>query len=362
MTDLATELRRMIASMAANRRASLAANTDLSHLAFLGFDPSEPGTDKTVIHWFMPRQAGKTDRQLGAAALARFSDGLIDHLVNPPLFQQQVGRIKRPRTAKAHRHAIAAKCSAIEYPYNGNKTDVFVTYRGHEAVYDMAGDRPRFMSRNFLSKPEEPAKIVQDGMRLAAVWHVHPERRPKPPTILGMAKLRPYQQAVVDILNQRNPMLDALRISPHPVQWHHHYSGVPDDKTHHVDTRDPGRWLVQPGDTLTSIAHRYYGDGLLWTLIYGANKGVIGKDPGRIVPGQELTLPAYWKAKPAPSVDELTFEQAALRHAKTSVLGAMPSPDSFVITPELSAVLGHRNMGEYLAIWAAMTDAARWKK
>lgn len=290
--------------------------------------------------------------------LARYAEAAqrrYERAVNPPLFQQRFGRIKRPRTAKAHRQAIAAKCKAIEYPYNGNATDVFVTYRGHEAVYDMSLERPRFVSRNHLSKPEEPAKIVQDGMRLAAVWHVHPERRPKVPTILDMAKLRPYQQPIIDMLNARSPLWDRM-------EWFKTYDGVPESKSRIVDTRDPGRWLVQPGDTLTSIARRYYGDGLLWTLIYGANKGVIGKDPGRIVPGQELTLPAYWKAKPAPSVDELTFEQAALRHAKTSVLGAMPSPDSFVITPELSAVLGHRNMGEYLAIWAAMTDAARWKK
>jgi hypothetical protein len=224
-----------------------------------------------------------------------------------------------------------------------------VTYRGHRCIYDMSGARPIFVGRNTLGQPEEPAKIVQDGMRLAAVWHVHPERRPKVPTILDMAKLRPYQQPIIDMLNARSPLWDRM-------EWFKTYDGVPESKSRIVDTRDPGRWLVQPGDTLTSIARRYYGDGLLWTLIYGANKGVIGKDPGRIVPGQELTLPAYWKAKPAPSVDELTFADVDEGD------GRLLNPDSFVKTPELTAVLGHRNMGEYLAIWAAMTDAARWKK
>jgi hypothetical protein len=48
--------------------------------------------------------------------------------------------------------------------------------------------------------------------------------------------------------------------------------------------------IVQPGDTLSLIAARTYGDSRQWPLIYKANRGKI-KDPDVIIPGMELTFP-----------------------------------------------------------------------
>ncbi|QBQ55243.1 HAD-IC family P-type ATPase [Nitrosococcus wardiae] len=48
--------------------------------------------------------------------------------------------------------------------------------------------------------------------------------------------------------------------------------------------------VVQPGDTLSQIAARAYGDPNQWPLIYEANRDKI-KDPNVITPGMELTLP-----------------------------------------------------------------------
>ncbi|KFI22840.1 HAD-IC family P-type ATPase [Nitrosococcus oceani] len=48
--------------------------------------------------------------------------------------------------------------------------------------------------------------------------------------------------------------------------------------------------IVQPGDSLSLIAARAYGDPQQWLLIYKANRGKI-KDPNIIVPGMELILP-----------------------------------------------------------------------
>ncbi|ADE14947.1 ATPase, P-type (transporting), HAD superfamily, subfamily IC [Nitrosococcus halophilus Nc 4] len=47
---------------------------------------------------------------------------------------------------------------------------------------------------------------------------------------------------------------------------------------------------VQPGDTLSQIAARAYGDPTQWPLIYEANRGKI-ENPNVIIPGMELTLP-----------------------------------------------------------------------
>lgn len=50
------------------------------------------------------------------------------------------------------------------------------------------------------------------------------------------------------------------------------------------------RYTIKPGDTLSHIAQRYYGNASDWRRIYEANRGTI-KDPDLIHPGQEITIP-----------------------------------------------------------------------
>ncbi len=52
-------------------------------------------------------------------------------------------------------------------------------------------------------------------------------------------------------------------------------------------------YTVQPEDTISSIAQRFYNDGSepLWRMIYNANVAVIGPDPNAIIPGQQLNIP-----------------------------------------------------------------------
>jgi LysM repeat protein len=56
---------------------------------------------------------------------------------------------------------------------------------------------------------------------------------------------------------------------------------------HHEPAR---RYTVRTGDTLSSIALRFYGSRARWPLIYQANKSVI-KNPDSIFPGEVLTIP-----------------------------------------------------------------------
>ena len=51
-------------------------------------------------------------------------------------------------------------------------------------------------------------------------------------------------------------------------------------------------YTVVKGDCLWNIAKRFYGDGSKYTIIYNANKSVIGGNPNLIYPGQVLTIPA----------------------------------------------------------------------
>ncbi|MFM0277691.1 LysM peptidoglycan-binding domain-containing protein [Paraburkholderia sediminicola] len=50
-------------------------------------------------------------------------------------------------------------------------------------------------------------------------------------------------------------------------------------------------YSVMPGDTLSKIAQKVYGDPSRWQLIYQANKALIGSNPNLIRPGQKLTIP-----------------------------------------------------------------------
>jgi len=51
-------------------------------------------------------------------------------------------------------------------------------------------------------------------------------------------------------------------------------------------------YTVVKGDCLWNIAKKFYGNGSKYTLIYNANRGVIGGNPNLIYPGQVLTIPA----------------------------------------------------------------------
>lgn len=53
-----------------------------------------------------------------------------------------------------------------------------------------------------------------------------------------------------------------------------------------------GTHVVSKGENLWKIAVSQYKDGYKWVNIYNANKKVIGKNPGIIRVGQQLTIPA----------------------------------------------------------------------
>ena len=51
-------------------------------------------------------------------------------------------------------------------------------------------------------------------------------------------------------------------------------------------------YTVKKGDCLWNIAKKFYGNGSKYTIIYNANKSVVGGNPNLIYPGQVLTIPA----------------------------------------------------------------------
>lgn len=55
-------------------------------------------------------------------------------------------------------------------------------------------------------------------------------------------------------------------------------------------------YTVQPRDTLSSIARRFYGDSSKWHIIYEANRARIGSNPDRMPAGVTLVIPPASRA------------------------------------------------------------------
>ena len=55
-----------------------------------------------------------------------------------------------------------------------------------------------------------------------------------------------------------------------------------------------GQAIIRRGDTLWSLAHRYYGAGIHYRTIFEANRDQISR-PSKIYPGQVFDLPLVTK-------------------------------------------------------------------
>ncbi|MDZ7264415.1 MAG: peptidoglycan-binding protein LysM [candidate division KSB1 bacterium] len=53
-------------------------------------------------------------------------------------------------------------------------------------------------------------------------------------------------------------------------------------------------YTIKPGDSLSKIAKRYYGDAMKYPVIFEANREVI-KDPDKIYPNQVIRIPKITK-------------------------------------------------------------------
>ena len=85
-----------------------------------------------------------------------------------------------------------------------------------------------------------------------------------------------------------------------------------------------GTYTVRPGESLSIIARRAYGEAGNYTVIYNANSGRIGGNPSLISVGMELEIPCLDGAT-TPS----TADNSTIRQEKTTE--ALPPPKERVI-------------------------------
>ena len=85
-------------------------------------------------------------------------------------------------------------------------------------------------------------------------------------------------------------------------------------------------YTVQPGDTLWSLAQRFYGNGYMWPDIYYANEAHI-HDPNEIYVGQELTIPHAGTV----NADTATVNAAPMKAGQASPLPGVPDVAAYWI-------------------------------
>ncbi|MBV9203832.1 MAG: transglycosylase SLT domain-containing protein [Actinobacteria bacterium] len=91
-------------------------------------------------------------------------------------------------------------------------------------------------------------------------------------------------------------------------------------------------YVVQAGDTLWSIAQRFYGNPLMWSHIYYANQSQI-HDPNLIYQGQQLTIPQAGTTAAANSAGAAANSAAAATSAGVTANSAGAATNSTSATP-----------------------------
>ena len=100
-------------------------------------------------------------------------------------------------------------------------------------------------------------------------------------------------QAAWEAIAQANPSVDPTRLRVGQELRLPRRSAV-DRAREQPPAPNPGQreqYTVQPGDNLSRIAERFYGNAQRWRVIYNQNRDAIGPDPGKLRVGMTLVIP-----------------------------------------------------------------------
>lgn len=143
---------------------------------------------------------------------------------------------------------------------------------------------PQKAVKKILSMKEsgKPVRFTVTGKAKVSMYstiesfEVH-EQGGDPGTIYYTLKLKEYREAAVRKLN---------------VDLGSGKANLSSGNGRTDNTTQGQSYTVVSGDCLWNIAKQFYGNGSMYTVIYDANREVIGDNPNLIYPGQVLTIPA----------------------------------------------------------------------
>ena len=124
----------------------------------------------------------------------------------------------------------------------------------------------------------------------------------------------------------------------------------------------PAIYTVQPGDTLSSIAQRFYGDANKYHQIYDyCNRQVIGPDPNLIRPGEVLYIPAIAPVVKTCTVTVPDLRARAAPNTQSAILHDFPQGTVLTFFEVVNGqnvdgnpLWGHSDQGYYF--WLGGTD------
>ncbi|UCF06559.1 MAG: LysM peptidoglycan-binding domain-containing protein [bacterium] len=94
---------------------------------------------------------------------------------------------------------------------------------------------------------------------------------------------------------------------------------------------------IRPGETLSGLALRYYGNGNRWRAIYERNRDRIGPDPNRIMAGDKVIIP---NLPPIEHVEELRRLRSRFAAGASVFLGGCRVGKNAELIKELSGLWG----------------------
>jgi LysM repeat protein len=115
---------------------------------------------------------------------------------------------------------------------------------------------------------------------------------------------------------------------------------------------------VHAGETLWSLASRYYGNPSRWQLIYDRNRPRIGTDPDRIQVGTKLIIP---KLVPIADVQELRRLRSRFAAGATVFLGGCQVGQNKDLIQQLSQLWGvhvRAGLGNQVGLWPGTEGGA----
>jgi LysM repeat protein len=116
-----------------------------------------------------------------------------------------------------------------------------------------------------------------------------------------------------------------------------------------VHHEQPRHYTVRPGDTLSSIAQRFYGNPADWRGLYQANRSVI-HNPDAIYPGEVLNVPYQLRASSTTSAPA----RSTVLTTSASLSGTLSCPG----LEELWEQAGGSNAQAFMAAEIAMAESS----
>lgn len=166
----------------------------------------------------------------------------------------------------------------------------------NKAVYAATGSTLKYFRPTYGEYDGQVIRLAKELGLTAIHWSIDPmdwdSDRVNSDSIVNTLRHEVRNGSIVLLHDHGNSTVQALDIAI-PELKQKGFQFVTVDELLSTSSEPSQTYTVQPGDDLSKIAKKFYGDGSepFWRKIYEANKALIGPDPNYIEVGWELIIP-----------------------------------------------------------------------